>query len=152
MRPETWDLRPETWDLRPETWDLRSGTSSWTPENILTFGNIRPVKMNHFSKRNPVFEVPRARRRQNDKFVTVGLPEAKTIANLIILGLWNRSPISWTQNSKKIWRVGGGREALTINIGPPLEDPWTPLRAPVRIPKGAHLWRHIIDAYYRRIL
>ena len=70
-------------------------TPGWTPENnfatsqkiiLSTSGNVRPVKMNHFSMRNPIFEVTRARRRQNDKFVTVGLPEAETNANLILFG------------------------------------------------------------------
>ena len=42
--------------------------------------------MNLFSVRNPIFEIPRAQRRQNDKFVTVGIPEAETNANLILLG------------------------------------------------------------------
>ena len=49
-----------------------------------TFGNIRPVQMDHFSPRNPIFEVPRARNCKNDKFVTVGVPEAETNANLIL--------------------------------------------------------------------
>ena len=76
---------------------------------------MRPIKMNHFSVRNPIFELTRARRRQNDKFVTVGLPEAETNANLILFGFEIRSPISWTQKSKMFWGVGGGGEALTIN-------------------------------------
>ena len=48
-------------------------------------GDIRPVNMNHFSPKNPIFEVPRARNYKNDKFVTVGVPEAETNANLIFL-------------------------------------------------------------------
>ena len=44
----------------------------------MTFGNIRPVKINHFSSRNPIFEVPMARRGQIDKFVAIGIPEART--------------------------------------------------------------------------
>ena len=40
--------------------------------------------MNHFPVRNPIFKVTIARRSPNDKFVTVGLPDADTNANLII--------------------------------------------------------------------
>ena len=62
--------------------------------------------MNHFSVRIPILEVPKARRSQNDKFVTVGVPEAETNANLILFGFEIRFPISWTQKTKNFW--GGG--------------------------------------------
>ena len=47
-------------------------------------GNMHPFKMNLVDIRNPMFEVPRARHCQNDKFVAVGVPEAETSENLIV--------------------------------------------------------------------
>ena len=59
--------------------------ATWPGRGVcVTFGNIRPVKVNHFSPSNPIFEVPRARGGQNDKFVAVGVPEAEMTANLIV--------------------------------------------------------------------
>ena len=46
-------------------------------------GNIPSAKMNLFYTRNLIFEVTRDRRCQNDKFVTVWVPDTKTNANLI---------------------------------------------------------------------
>ena len=57
-----------------------------------TFGNIRHIKMNHFSQRNLIFDIPRARNCKNDKFVTIGVPEAETNANLIFFTFEIRSP------------------------------------------------------------
>ena len=70
--------------LKTHIWDNNFTKS----QNIIfsTSGNIRPVKMNHFSVRIPILEVPKTRRSQNDKFVTVGVPKAETNANLILFG------------------------------------------------------------------
>ena len=65
--------------------------------------------MNHFSPMNPIFDVRRVRHTKNNKSVTVGIPRAETIANLIIFGFWIRSPISWTQKSKNFWAGRPGR-------------------------------------------
>ena len=55
------------------------------------------------SPKNPIFKVPRARNCKNDKFVTVGVPEAETIAYLIFflhfeaVQLYQKLP--WSQKS-----------------------------------------------------
>ena len=41
--------------------------------------------MDHLLRRKTIFEVSRARTVQNDKFVNVGVPEAKTNANLVLV-------------------------------------------------------------------
>ena len=78
---------PEALNLHTLQSSTRLGSASNRPHlpTFPTFGNIRPVKMNHSSPRNPIFEIPRARNCKNDKFVTVGVPGTETNANLIFL-------------------------------------------------------------------
>ena len=75
--------------------------------------------MTYFSLRNPIFEVPRARRGNNDKFVAVGVPEAETNANLVLFAfeavqLYQKLP--WTQKSNLFYLFWSAGDAKRLQL------------------------------------
>ena len=63
--------------------------------------------MKHCLTRNPILDVPRARNCKNDKRVTVGVPEAETNANFIILSFESCS--AHTQKNLSLGHQEGSR-------------------------------------------